>query len=757
MKKLLSMRKVAKEWEEGYPIGNGRLGAMIMGGVKEEKLWLNEDSMWYGGPKDCHNPDSIKYIDEIRSMLFEGKIEEAGALARCAMTSTPKYINPYHPLGYLWFFFEGHQGEITEYERILDLDEAVSKVKYRMEDTVYTREFIASYIDQVIAIKIKARGEKRLNFSVNINRRPLEGTSGKLNEHTVIMRGRSGPDGVKFSALLSAKVKGGRTRIIGDFIYIQDAEDVELYISSNTSFRGEDYEEKAIEQIEAARIKGYEAIKADHILDYQTLYTKNQLSLGSSQEVLTTDELIEVCRQGKDSGKLAELFYTYGKYLLISSSRKGTLPANLQGIWNNSFTPAWECNYTININTQMNYWAANVGNLAECQEPLFYFIKQLCENGKETAKRIYGCEGSVAHHNTNIWAQTTPGGILSASPFWPMGLAWLSLHLSEHYHYTQDKEFLKEVCLPILKEVTKFYVSYLVETPEGYLVTGPSLSPENSYISESGEKGALCMGPSMDSQIVRQVFKEYIDGSSCLEEDKDWCKQLEQVVEKLPPTTIGKYGQVMEWYKDYEEVEPGHRHISHLFALHPANQVTQAHTPELFEAAKMTLKRRLENGGGHTSWSMAWIINMYARLFDGEAAYEKLRTLMIKQTKCNLFTVHPPFQIDGNFGGCAGIAELLIQSHEGFIRLLPALPQAWDQGEAKGFCARGGFEVDFAWREGKVLSIKITSKVDGECKIVLPDIITKDIRITEGVKYSYDGSKIKLSVNKGEVYCIELG
>lgn len=721
MKHILSMQMPAKEWEEAYPIGNGRLGAMIMGDIKEEKIFLNEDSLWYGEDKDCHNPDTIHFIDEVRALLFKGEIAKASRLAKYAMTSTPKYINPYHPLGHLGISFEGLEGGVTDYKRSLDIDHAISCMTYKHKGTTYTREYLASYPDQVIAMRFKAEGEGCLTFAVNMNRRPFDGYTGKADEDTIFMQGQSGPNGVSFSTCLSGKVSGGTLRAIGDFLCIEEAKEVELYLTVATSFRDEDYKEKALVQNQKAKNKGFEAIRKDHLEDYQKIYMKNQLCLSEENELPPTDELIEACKEGKRTGALAELFYAYGKYLLISSSREGTLPANLQGIWNNSFTPAWECNYTININTQMNYWPSYVGNLIECQEPLVAFIKRLCENGKETAKRLYGCAGSVAHHTSNLWAQTTPGGIFAASPFWPMGLAWLSLHLSEYYHYTQDETFLRDTCLPILEEVGEFYRSYLVESPEGYLVTGPSVSPENSYKAESGEIGALCMGPSMDSQIIRQVMKEYVALSQELGMNEVKCSQFEQVLEKLPPISTGKYGQIMEWYKDYEEVEPGHRHISHLFGLHPGNQITLQHTPKLFEAAKMTLKRRLEHGGGHTSWSMAWIINLYARLLNGEEAYKKLLTLMTKQTRCNLFTVHPPFQIDGNLGGCAGIAEMLIQSHEGFIRLLPALPKTWGKGSAKGFLVRGGIEVDFAWEHGEIQEVSLVAVKTTICTILLPN------------------------------------
>lgn len=723
MKRLLKMDRPAREWEEAYPIGNGRLGAMIMGGAKSEQVFLNEDTLWYGGDRDCHNPDTPIFLDEIRALLFNGEISKATKLAKMAMTSTPKYMNPYQPLGHLSISFEGLAGEIESYKRELNLDEAMSQVSYSHQGTHYTRAYLVSYPDQVIAMQFKAEGEGKLTFALNMNRRPFDVKSGKYSEDTLCVQGQSGPEGVHFMALIGGKVQGGSIKTIGDFVYVEEAQEVEIYVSVGTSFRGEDYKEQAIEAYEQAKNKGFERVKANHIEDYQKIYNKNQLTLSEMQETPITQQLMDECKEGKreEAAALAELFYAYGKYLIIASSREGALPANLQGIWSQSFMPAWECNYTININLQMNYWLTCAGNLIECQQPLIDFIKRLCERGKETARRLYGCEGAVAHHTSNMWAQTTPGGIFAAAPFWPMGLAWLSLHLCDHYHYTQDEQFLKEVCLPILEEVGKFYKGYLVKSPEGYLVTGPSLSPENSYKAESGEVGALCMGPSMDAQIIRQVMTEYINLSQSIGVDSDEIESFKKILGQLPAIRVGKHGQLMEWYKDYEEAEPGHRHMSHLFALHPANQITKEETPELFEAAKVTLKRRLEHGGGHTGWSMAWMINFYARLLQPEDAYNKLLTLMTKQAKCNLFTVHPPFQIDGNLGGCSGIAEMLIQSHEEMIRILPALPQAWQKGSAKGFLARGGIEVSFQWASSQVQQISLIAKKNTTCTVLLPD------------------------------------
>lgn len=706
------------DYEEGLPIGNGRLGAMILGNITNETIHLNEDSIWGGENKEVHNPDSLTYLNEIRSLLFKGNVKKANTLIKTAFSSTPKYINPYQPLGYLSFEFDNYN-VITDYKRELDIDNSIVKVSYKADGISYTREFLSSYPDQVIAMKFKSSKPKALNFIVNINRRPFEGQSYKIDNNTIMIDCSCSSE-LKFCAALTAYSTDGQIKTIGDFITVENSTEVELYLASETTFRHKNYKALALHRLKEAVKKGYNKIKIDHIADYQAIYNKNSLKLTNINSKLPTDELLKMCDD--KALELSQLFYSFGKYLLISSSRINTLPANLQGIWNNSYIPAWECNYTININTQMNYWPVEVCNLTECFEPLVTFIKRLCENGKVTAKKMYGCNGSVAHHSTNIWAQTAPNGIFGSSPYWPMGLAWLSLHNMEHYRYTLDKTFLNEEVYPILKEVARFICDYLTPTDDGFLVTGPSLSPENSYLLETGEKSSICMGPTMDIEIINEVFNSmiYISENNLFEAcDIELINEIKTKLKLLPQIRIGKHGQIMEWYKDYDEVELGHRHISHLFALYPGNQITYSKTPKLISASKVTLKRRLSNGGGHTGWSKVWIINFYARLLDGENAYKNLVELFKGLVRINLFNVHPPFQIDGNFGGTAAICEMIIQSHEDFIRLLPASPKEWKSGSAKGFCARGGFILDFDWEDYKIIKLIVYSKKDNICRIKL--------------------------------------
>lgn len=752
--------KPAKQFEEALPLGNGRLGAMVYGGVETERLSLNEGTLWSGGPIDPNvNPKAKSFLKPVRDALFSENYKTSDSLLHFMQG---KYSESYAPLGNLFIDFKA-KGTPSSYRRELDLNNATSKVSYTINGTQYTRETFISYPSQLVVMRLKAVGKDKLNFTCRFN--SLLQSKVSNDKNTLLLNGfapihtepnyrgnlpnavvNDTTNAMRFSSQLKVLKTDGKQAITGQQLKIENATEAIIIISMATSYNGYDKNPGKDGKNEVALAKNYlnqsakakyEVLLTQHQADYKKYFDRVKIDLGENENNdLTTLDRLSRFATGKTDNALVALYYQFSRYLLISSSRPGSVPANLQGIWNEQVRPPWSSNYTTNINAEMNYWGVEVANLSEFHTPLLDFIGRLAKTGSITANNFYGAGGWVCHHNSDIWALTNPvGDFGEGSPSWanwPMGGTWLSTHLYEHYAFTLDKNYLQNQAYPLLKGATQFCLDFLVPDKKGELVTAPSTSPENLYVTDKGYVGQSLYGGTADLAMIRELFNDYLKSAEVLNIDPELQQKVKDALAKLHPYQIGKAGNLQEWYHDWKDNDPHHRHLSHLFAAYPGYSITTSKNKDLADAVRKSLEIRTNEG---TGWAITWRINLWARMQNGERAYDAVKKMLhyvgnSSQIKMggggvysNLFCAHPPFQIDGNFGGGAGISEMLLQSHQGFIELLPALPEEWKNGSFSGLVARGGYLVDAKWSNGDLTYLKIFSREGGTCKVKFKDKI----------------------------------
>ena len=763
-------RQPAKNWVEALPIGNGKLGAMVFGGIDQEQIQINEETLWDGRKFDRHSPKALEALPKVRQLLFDDQNEQAAKLAAETMLGNPCRIDSYQTFCDLNLKFSGLTNldtETIDYRRELDLDTGIATSRYQFGNISCQRDVYISAVDQVMVIHIL--NDTTVNFQVWLSREQ-DAQATEINDTTVGLVGQIGSEGLHFSSHLHVLNTNGEISTNKDGrMIIQSATECTIVVSAATSYINQDDTSadpaKICKQI-LSKLTGSDEnrLRQRHLTDHQNLFRRVEIELGKDPG-LPTDERLRILQNGGDDPQLFALYFQFGRYLLMGSSRPGSLPANLQGIWNNHLKAPWNSDFHTNINLQMNYWPAEVCNLAECHRPLFDYMQNLVHEGQRTAKIHYGAKGWTVHHLSDIWGFTVPAdGIWG---IWPVGGAWLCQHPWEQYIFGQDRQFLREVAYPLIKGGTEFMLDFLIPAPEhaavaGKLVTNPSHSPENQFRKKDGTISQFTYGATMDLQIAHDLFTNCLSAISEIQQDDasfeiEFQSDVSDALSKLAPLQISpETGRLQEWIEDYDEPEPGHRHMSHLYGLHPGCQITLRNTPQLAEAARKSLDYRLSHGGGHTGWSRAWLVNFFARLEDGQLAYQNLLDLLTRCTLPNLLDTHPPFQIDGNFGGTAGLAEMLLQSHNDAVHFLPALPVDWPTGRVAGLRARGGFTVDFSWANRSIEYAFIKAQKAKICQIRADRHLTVKDRSGEMINCQVvDDCTVSFSAEAGNEYQIQ--